>query len=233
MIVIMGLRSGVVVLLTILCLATTLAWGNDAEPSVGKSRLVILGDSLAAGFGVERDESFPALLQIKIDRSGRAPCEVVNAGVSGDTSAAGLRRVDWVLRGGVDFFILELGANDGLRGIDPLATKKNLQSIIDKVRKVNAAVKIVVAGMKMPPSMGREYEAEFSRIFSDLATSNRAVLIPFLLEGVAGDPKLNQADMIHPTAAGHEIVAETVWKSLDAVMASVQPSQSGLRPLSK
>ena len=205
----------------------TLAWADAAESVVVKARLVILGNSLSAGYGVETDQSFPALLQRKIDRAGRSPCEVVNAGVSGDTSAAGLRRVDWVLRRGVDYFILELGGNDGLRGISPLATKANLQMIIDKVRHVNSKAKILIAGMKMPPSVGKEYEAEFSNIFPALASSNRVTLIPFLLDRVAGDPKLNLPDMIHPNPEGHQIVAETVWKVLEPVMAEGLHSPAG------
>ncbi len=216
-----------VVFWAVFCFGTTLAWTNAGEAPVRKTRLVILGDSLSAGFGVERDQSFPALLQMKIDRAGRPPCEVVNAGVSGDTSASGLRRVDWVLRGGVDFFILELGGNDGLRGIPPLATKANLQTIIDKVRKANPDVKIVIAGMRMPPSVGKEFEGEFARVFSDLANANQVTLIPFLLEGVAGDPKLNQPDMIHPTRQGHEIVAETVWRFLEPMLTSAQRPRAG------
>ncbi len=205
----------------------THALASSGEKPARKLRLVILGDSLSAGFGVERELAYPALLQRKIDHEGRIACEVVNAGVSGDTSGAGLRRTDWVLRGGVDLFILELGGNDGLRGIPPTATKSNLQGIIDKVRKSNSHAQILIAGMRMPASVGKEYEAEFAAIFPDLAKSNGTSLIPFLLEGVAGDPKLNLPDMIHPTREGHVIIAETVWKHLKPLLAVVQNTRDG------
>lgn len=185
-------------------------------------RLLVLGDSLAAGYGVEKGQAFPALLQAMIDRR-RLSYEVVNAGVSGDTSAGGVRRIDWLLKGGVDVLLLELGGNDGLRGIPPATTRTNLQRIIDRTRIKNPGVKIVIAGMMMPPSMGKDYAAEFAGLFPALAKQNDAVLIPFLLEGVGGNPELNLPDLIHPTPEGHKHVAANVWRVLEPVLAPPPP----------
>jgi acyl-CoA thioesterase-1 len=147
------------------------------------------------------------------------PYRVINGGVSGETSAGGLGRVDFVLKQQpIDVFVLELGANDGLRGIPLGATKKNLQGIIDKVRAKYPGVKLVLAGMQVPPNMGQDYAATFKNIFPDLAKENNMTLIPFLLEGVGGEAKLNQRDGIHPTAEGHQLVAENVWKELQKVL---------------
>jgi acyl-CoA thioesterase-1 len=143
---------------------------------------------------------------------------VINSGLSGETSAGGLTRIDWVLRQPIDVFILELGANDGLRGVPLEETKKNLQAIIDKVRTKNKNVKVVVAGMLVPPNMGKDYATSFQKIFPELAKQNNATLIPFLLEGVAGDEKLNQADGIHPTVEGHKIVAANVRQVLERIL---------------
>jgi acyl-CoA thioesterase-1 len=179
--------------------------------------VVVLGDSLAAGLGVEDTEGFPTLLQEKIDAAG-LKYRVVNAGVSGDTSADGLNRINWQLRRKIDVLVLELGGNDGLRGIPVPATRSNLQSIIDQVKQKYPQAQIVVAGMQMPPNMGEDYTKEFRKIFPELAEKNHAALIPFLLEGVGGKPKLNQPDQIHPTAEGHKIVAENVWKVLKPML---------------
>ena len=181
-----------------------------AEPV---KNVLILGDSLAAGFGVEPEEAFPARLQEKIDRAG-LPCRIINGGVSGDTSAGGLRRIDWLLKQPVDLLVLELGGNDGLRGIPPESTSTNLQAIIDKVREKNPKTKILIAGMMMPSNLGDDYTQKFKNVFGSIAERNHASLVPFLLEGVGGNAELNQPDRIHPTAAGHEIVAENVWKVL-------------------
>lgn len=202
-------------------------YGADTGPAAAERRtIVVLGDSLAAGLGVDPTEAFPALLQKKIDAAGWH-YQVINAGVSGDTSADGLARIDWLLRRRVDVLILELGGNDGLRGIPVSATRTNLQGIIDRVKQKHPAAQIVVAGMQMPPNMGDEYTSEFRKIFPELATRNHAALIPFLLEGVGGKPELNQADRIHPTAAGHKIVAENVWKVLEPVVEKMNRAQSG------
>jgi acyl-CoA thioesterase-1 len=143
---------------------------------------------------------------------------VINSGLSGETSAGGLTRIDWVLRQPIDIFILELGANDGLRGVPLEETMKNLQAIVDKVKAKNKNVKIVVAGMMVPPNMGEDYSTGFQKIFPELARKNNATLIPFLLEGVAGDEKLNQSDGIHPTVEGHKIVAANVRKVLERIL---------------
>lgn len=186
---------------------------NDDDPKM----VLFLGDSLAAGYGLQASQAFPALIQQKIDGLNW-DYKVINAGLSGDTSAGGLRRIDWLLRGRVDILVLELGGNDGLRGIDLASTRTNLQGIIDKVKAKNPRVKIVVAGMMVPPNLGQEYTRRFQQMYPELARANQAVLIPFLLEGVAGDTKLNLPDGIHPTAEGHKLVAETVWKHLRPVL---------------
>jgi acyl-CoA thioesterase I len=184
-----------------------------AEPK----RVVILGDSLAAGLGVDTDESYPAVLQTKVQEAG-LPFTIVNAGVSGDTTAGGLRRIDWVLRQPIDVLVVELGGNDGLRGIAPGETRTNLQRIVERARAKYPQAAILIAGMKMPANMGPEYTSEFEKVFADVAKNNGAALIPFLLEGVGGSAKLNQPDRIHPTAEGHKIVAATVWKILEPVL---------------
>ncbi|PTY00020.1 arylesterase [Verrucomicrobia bacterium LW23] len=196
-----------------------------AEAKAGGPVVLIIGDSLAAGHGLDPSEAFPALVQEKIREAGW-PFRVVNAGLSGDTSAGGLRRIDWLLRGGVDVLIVELGGNDGLRGISPKETRANLQGIIDRARRKNPAVEVVVAGMQMPPNMGEEYTTAYREIFPDIAKANNAALIPFLLEGVGGRPELNLPDRIHPTAEGHKIVAETVWGVLKPVLQKRQNRQS-------
>lgn len=179
--------------------------------------IVVLGDSIAAGYGVELEEAFPALLEEKIRARG-LPYRVVNAGVSGDTTASGARRISWVMRNPLDILVLELGGNDGLRGIPPSETAKNLQAIIDKVREKNPAAQILVAGMQMANNMGEEYNNAYRKVFQDVAKKNDAALVPFLLEGVGGKPELNQPDRIHPTAEGHKIVAENVWKVLKPML---------------
>jgi acyl-CoA thioesterase-1 len=182
----------------------------DAKPP---KTIVFFGDSLTAGFGLDLSEAYPSLIQSNV--VARAlPFEVVNAGVSGDTTSGGLRRIDWLLRRKIDVLVVALGGNDGLRGISPELTRTNLQGIIDKTLRRNPTVKIVVAGMRMPPNLGEAYTREFSRVFPEVARINHATLIPFLLEGVGGVPELNQPDHIHPTAEGQKRVAETVWKVL-------------------
>jgi acyl-CoA thioesterase-1 len=175
--------------------------------------VVFFGDSLTAGLGVDPDEAFPALIQRKIDEAGK-PWRVVNAGLSGETTAGGLRRLDWILRQPVDLLVLELGANDGLRGLPPAATRTNLQAIIDHIRAHDPAIRIVLAGMRVPTNLGPDYTQAFAAIYPELAAANKLPLIPFLLEGVGGHPDLNQGDGMHPTPAGHAKVAENVWKVL-------------------
>ena len=177
--------------------------------------ILFFGNSLTAGYGLQTSEAFPALIQKKID-SMQLPYKVVNAGVSGETTAAGNSRIDWILKQPVDVFVLELGANDGLRGIPVAETQRNLQSIIDKVKSRYPQAKLVMAGMQVPPNMGQQYAAGFREVFSELAKKNDMALIPFLLEGVGGEMRLNQQDGIHPTAEGHAVVAENVWQVLKA-----------------
>jgi acyl-CoA thioesterase-1 len=183
----------------------------------GPKNILVLGDSLSAGPGVDPDQTWPAQLQKKIDAAG-LPFHVINAGVSGDTSADGLQHIDWVLRNKIDILLLELGGNDGLRGLPVEETRSNLQAIIDRTQKKYPAAQIVIAGMKMPPNMGADYTEAFARIYPNLATKNHATLIPFLLEGVGGHPELNLPDGIHPTPEGHKIVADTVWKIIQPLL---------------
>lgn len=185
---------------------------NDSlQTKTTKDKVILcFGNSITAGLGLNIEEAFPAVIQSKLDALN-LPYQVVNAGLSGETTASGKSRVSWVLNQKVDIFVLELGANDGLRGIPLSETKSNLQSIIDLVLEKNPDAKIVLAGMEIPPNMGPEYTSEFRNIFKELAELNKLKLIPFLLNDVAGNPELNQDDGIHPTIEGHKIVAENVW----------------------
>jgi acyl-CoA thioesterase-1 len=178
-----------------------------------KKTILFFGNSLTAGYGVDPSEAYPALIQDKID-SLRFNYKVVNAGVSGETTADGNSRIDWILKQPIDIFVLELGGNDGLRGIPLTGTKKNLQSIIDKVKAKYPNTKIILEGMQIPPNMGTAYTSRFKEIYPALAKENNIEIVPFLLKGVGGDPKLNQRDGIHPTAEGHKIVAKNVWEVL-------------------
>jgi len=182
--------------------------------------ILFLGDSITAGYGLEPSQAYPALIQEKIDAK-QWPFRTVNAGQSGDTSAGGLNRMEWLLRTRVDILVLELGGNDGLRGLPPENTRQNLQSIIELTRKKFPQVKIILAGMKVPPNMGADYAKKFATIYPDLATKHNALLIPFVLENVGGIRELNLPDGIHPTAKGHEIVAANVWKVLEPVLQSL------------
>ncbi len=193
----------------------SVASGNDDRPVV-----LFLGTSLTAGIGVGVDLAYPALIQQLIDSAGLT-FRVVNAGESGGTSAGGVRRIDWLLRLPVVVLVLELGANDGLRGQDVAVLRTNLQSIIDRTLAVYPAAVIVIAGMEAPPNLGPDYTAAFRNVFVDVARENEAVLIPFVLQGVAGIPELNQADGIHPTAEGQQIMAETTWLVLEPILQSI------------
>jgi acyl-CoA thioesterase-1 len=187
---------------------------KNAIETVTKKTILFFGNSLTAGYGLdEPSNAFPSLIQYRID-SLKMPYTVVNAGVSGETSSGGNSRIDWILKQPVDIFILELGANDGLRGIPITETAKNLQSIIDKVKAKNKEVKIILAGMLVPPNMGPDYSKAFKDLFPELAKKNATSFIPFILEGVAGEEKLNQGDGIHPTVEGHRMVMENVWTVL-------------------
>ncbi len=193
--------------------------GNLSAFAAAPKAILIFGDSLTAGLGLDdpSTQAYPALLQKKIDAAG-LPYRVINGGLSGETTAAGLRRIDWMLRERVDVFVLALGGNDGLRGILPPVTRANLVGILEKVRAKYPEAKLVVAGMQMPPNLGPDYLAAYRAVFSDVAKATNATLIPFLLEGVGGVPELNQRDGIHPTAKGHEQVAETVWRVLRTIL---------------
>jgi acyl-CoA thioesterase-1 len=186
---------------------------NTTKDTAARTKtIVFFGNSLTAGYGLSSPaQAFPALIQAKID-SLRLPYSVVNAGVSGETSSGGASRIDWILRQPVDVFVLELGANDGLRGIPIEETRKNLQAIIDKVRAKYPGAKLVLAGMQLPPNMGQAYATQFRDLYPELAKKNGVVLIPFLLEGVGGEAALNQEDGIHPTAEGARILAQNVWQ---------------------
>jgi acyl-CoA thioesterase I len=177
--------------------------------------IVFFGDSLTAGYGLgdPGTEAYPALLQQKIEAAG-LNWRVVNAGLSGETTAGGLRRVDWILRQHVDIFVLALGANDGLRGVNPAVSRTNLQQIIERVRAKYPQAKIVLAGMQMPREMGDDYIREFQAMYPAIAKEHDLTLIPFLLEGVGGQREFNQPDRIHPNTEGHTVIAETVWKRL-------------------
>ena len=203
--------------------AVPAATDSTAAVAPVDERPVVLcfGTSLTAGLGLAPDDAYPALLQRRVD-SARLGFRVVNAGVSGETSAAGLRRIDWLLGQPqqVAVLLLELGANNALRGQDVGAAQRDLQEIIDRTRARFPRVRIVVAGMAAPPNLGARYTQEFRDLFVDLARANRAALIPFLLEGVAGRPELNQTDGIHPNAAGERIVADNIWTVLEPVLRS-------------
>ncbi len=199
-----------------LCFFSRAIFAQASTPVPAKA-LVFLGDSLTAGLGVQPSEAFPALIAEKVRAAG-LPFQVENAGLSGDTSAGALRRMEWLLQRPIDVLVIELGGNDGLRGLPVKSLKANLQSIIDKAKAKNPAVKIVIAGMQIPPNLGADYAAAFADVYAELARENTAVLIPFLLEGVGGHRDLNQPDMIHPTAAGHRIVAELVWRTLEPIL---------------
>lgn len=190
----------------------------DVPAASAKTKTILFfGNSLTAGYGLEPDQAFPALIQQRLDSLGM-PYKVVNAGLSGETTAGGKSRVDWILKQPVDVFVLELGANDGLRGISTEETYANLKTIIEKVRTKNPEVEIVLAGMQLPPSMGQTYAADFREVYTRIAAEENVALIPFLLEGVGGDPELNQTDGIHPTVEGQKIVADNVWEILAPVL---------------
>lgn len=195
---------------------------TTASSSGDAIRVLVLGNSIAAGSGVAPEEAFPARLQQRIDALGWN-VEIINGGVSGETTAGGLRRLDWLLRQPIDVLVVELGGNDGLRGTDLSATRKNLQAIIDKAKQQYPDVRVLLAGMQLPPNLGPDYTQRFRALYPELAEQNEDVgLIPFLLEGVGGVDSLMQSDGIHPTAEGQRIVAQNVWDSLKPVLQSLR-----------
>jgi acyl-CoA thioesterase-1 len=184
-----------------------------APKPAGTPRIIVLGDSLTAGLGLDLEQSFPSIIQERLDRDGYN-YEVVNAGVSGDTSAGGLRRLEWALtEGAPQILIVALGGNDGLRGLPPAELQKNLTHIID--RATSRGLKVVLTGMEAPPNFGEDYTNEFRQVYRTLAAKYRVPFVPFLLEGVAGKPELNQADGIHPNTRGARVVADLVWQALE------------------
>lgn len=189
---------------------STAAVADDNRP-----RIVAFGDSLTAGLGVAAEEAYPARLQRRLDEQGLR-YRVINAGVSGDTTAGGVRRMDWVLKSRPDLVILELGGNDGLRGLNLDETKANLERIIKRCQ--DASVTVILAGMKLPPNYGTEYTKGFEAIFPALAKQYRLTLIPFFLDGVAGSASLNQADGIHPTSEGYRIIADKVMETVKPLL---------------
>ena len=191
------------------------AQGAQGAQTRAKPRIVFLGDSLTAGLGLSANQSFPSLIGKKLEDRG-FDYEVVNAGVSGDTSAGGVRRLDWSLEGDVKVLIVALGGNDGLRGLPPGDLKKNLATILDRARAKQ--ITVILAGMEAPPNNGPDYTREFHEVYEQLATEYKVRLIPFLLQGVAGDASLNQPDGIHPNTRGAEIVAELIWKELEPAL---------------
>jgi acyl-CoA thioesterase-1 len=179
--------------------------------------VLFLGTSLTAGYGLAPELAYPALIQKKIDSAG-LDYRVINAGVSGETSAGALRRVDWLLQQPVSILVVETGANDGLRGLSPDSLRSNIQGIFDRARRLQPSIQLVLLGMQVPPNYGRAYSQQFRSLFPELAESNGAVLVPFLLEGVGGVSVLNQPDGVHPTAEGQRRIAETVWRVLEPVL---------------
>ncbi|MBI2218349.1 MAG: arylesterase [Candidatus Rokubacteria bacterium] len=196
-------------------LAITFVLAAGAVSAAAEPVILAFGDSLTAGLGVAPDEAYPALLQARVRRSGY-PHRVVNAGVSGDTTAGALRRVDWVLRSQPEIVIVALGANDGLRGQSPATTRENLEAIVHRFQ--GSGARVLLAGMRLPPNYGDELAREFAALFPAVAKRTGAPLMPFLLDGVAANPRLNQRDGIHPNAAGHRVIAERLWPHVERLL---------------
>jgi len=199
-------------LLFLVFFTISLGYSQEKEKTI-----LFFGDSITAGYGLGQEEAFPALIENKIDSLGYS-YKVVNAGLSGETSAGGLRRIGWVAQQPIDIFVLELGGNDGLRGIDPQSTKQNLAGIIETVSNKYPDAEIVLTGMQAPPNMGITYTSEFKKIFFEIAENKDVHFFPFILEDVAGVEELNQSDGIHPTAKGHRIIAENLWPVIKSLL---------------
>ncbi|WP_116770806.1 arylesterase [Maribacter litoralis] len=197
---------------------------NKEDISTDDKVILFYGNSLTAAYGLDVKEGFPNRIQQRIDSLG-LDYKVINSGLSGETTSGGLNRLDWVLNQPVDIFVLELGANDGLRGIPISETMNNLQEMIDMVKDKNPDTKIILAGMQIPPNMGADYASQFKAMYPALAQSNNTYLIPFLLEGVAGIPELNLEDGIHPTAEGQRIVTNNVWEILKTIVLPVRGTE--------
>ncbi len=198
----------------------TVATPTPSSTSLRRPVVVFFGTSLTAGYGLEPDQAFPALVERLADSAG-VPIRAVNAGLSGETSAGAVRRIDWVLRARADLIVLEVGANDALRGLAPAAAKTNLESLIASVRRTQPRAKIVLIQMEAPPNFGAAYTRSFRSVYANVAREQNVTLLPFLLDGVAGIPRLNQADGIHPNLAGERIVAANVWRALEPVIAQL------------
>jgi acyl-CoA thioesterase-1 len=179
--------------------------------------VLFIGTSLTAGLGLEPDSAYPQLIQEKIE-SAHLPFDVVNAGLSGETTAGLLRRLDWLLRGNFDVVLVESGANDGLRGTPVATIRENLKEVLSKIRAAHPSAQVMLVQMEAPPNMGQEYTTAFHVLYGDVARETGATLVPFLLQGVAGDRSLNQGDGIHPNQRGEHIVADNVWRSLEPVL---------------
>ena len=190
---------------------------SGAAPSsaAARPRIVFLGDSLTAGYGLAKEQAVPALIQARLDAEGYR-YQVVNAGVSGDTSAGGLSRLEWSLDGDVDVLVVELGANDGLRGLPVAQMKKNLAEILTRAKR--RGIRVILTGMEAPPNYGAAYTSEFRQAYRDLADEHDVTFVPFYLDGVAGDPKLNIADGIHPNAEGSRVIERTIWRALEPIL---------------
>ncbi len=223
----MGLSKTVSYLFLFFWLFSASLWGAErpgngepiSPPGRGESILLAFGDSLTAGLGVSASEAYPAVLERRIKEAGY-PFRVINAGVSGETTAGGLQRVNWILKSRPDIVILELGANDGLRGLDVRQTEKNLSMIIEQLQSKN--VKVILAGMKLPPNYGKEYTEAFEKIYPALAARYRLTLIPFFLEGVAAQSALNQPDGIHPTAEGYRTIVGRIWPLIEPLLKNMR-----------
>ena len=202
--------------LSFVLLFSIIGWSSK-ENQDNPSNIVFFGDSITAGYGIPIEQAFTSLIQEKI-KERSLNYRVINAGLSGETSAGGLNRIDWILRSKPSVFFLELGGNDGLRGLSLDETESNLKAMVGKIRAANEQAIIFLCGMQIPPNLGQEYTTKFRLLYEKVAKETNVKLIPFLLEGVGGDPKLNLSDGIHPNPKGHTIVAETVWKVLEPVL---------------
>ena len=197
---------------------------SPPDTTAQRPAVLFLGTSLTAGYGIDPGQAFPALIQRKIDAAGLG-YRVINAGVSGETSAGALRRVDWLLQQPVSVLVVETGANDGLRGLSPDSLRSNIRAILERARQLQPSAKLVLIGMRIPPNYGGVYTRQFEGIYPELARASGATLVPFLLEGVGGVAALNQPDGVHPTAEGQRRMAETVWRYLEPILRKT-PSRS-------
>ena len=225
------------VLLSALCAAIVGCEQPKDEPAADsplptsdmqRRSILFLGTSLTAGYGLDPEQAFPALIQKKIDSAG-LNYRVINAGVSGETSAGALRRIDWLLQQPVSVLVVETGANDGLRGLSPDSLRSNIQAIFDRARQLQPSAQLVLVGMQVPPNYGRAYSQQFRSLYLGLAESNGAILVPFLLEGVGGVSALNQLDGVHPTAEGQRRMAETVWRVLEPLLRRTEKTETAAR----